>query len=70
MNRNLFATLDYGFSDKWGMSVVLPWIDRDHEHIHNHHGAKFPSRGASPTLVTCGCWAGTRRVSKIASNCG
>ena len=42
VNRNLFATLDYGFSDKWGMSVVLPWIDREHEHIHNHRGAKLP----------------------------
>jgi len=42
INRNLFATLDYGFSDKWGMSVVLPSIDRDHEHIHNHRGAKLP----------------------------
>jgi len=42
LNRNLFATFDYGFSDKWGMSVVLPWIDRDHDHIHNHRGEKVP----------------------------
>lgn len=42
LNRNLFATFDYGFSDKWGMSVVLPWIDRSHDHIHNHHGAQIP----------------------------
>lgn len=42
LNRNLFATFDYGFSDRWGMSVVLPWIDRSHDHIHNHHGAQIP----------------------------
>jgi len=38
LNRNLFATLDYGFSPDWGASVIIPWIDRSHEHIHNHHG--------------------------------
>jgi hypothetical protein len=39
LNRNLFATLDYGFSPDWGASLIIPWIDRSHEHIHNHHGA-------------------------------
>lgn len=38
LNRNLFATLDYGFSPEWGASVIIPWIDRSHEHIHNHRG--------------------------------
>ena len=38
LNRNIFATLDYGFSPDWGASVIIPWIDRMHEHIHNHQG--------------------------------
>jgi len=41
LNRNLFATLDYGFSPDWGASVIIPWIDRSHEHIHNHHGEQI-----------------------------
>src|SRR6476659_8492683 len=36
INRNLFATLDYGISEALGVSVILPWVDREHEHIHNH----------------------------------
>jgi len=42
VNRNTFATLDYGFSNNWGVAVILPWIDREHEHIHNHHGEQIP----------------------------
>ncbi len=42
LNRNLFATLDYGFSPEWGASVTVPWIDRRHDHVHNHHGAALP----------------------------
>ena len=38
INRNLFATLDYGISEALGVSVILPWVDREHEHIHNHEG--------------------------------
>jgi hypothetical protein len=41
VNRNLFATIDYGFTPEWGMSVVIPYVDRFHEHIHNHQGAKL-----------------------------
>jgi hypothetical protein len=41
INRNLFATIDYGFTPEWGMSVVIPYVDRFHEHIHNHHGEKL-----------------------------
>ena len=41
LNRNLFATLGYGFSPDWGASVIIPWIDRSHEHIHNHHGEQI-----------------------------
>ncbi len=42
LNRNWFATLDYGFSPNWGATVIVPWIDRSHEHIHNHHGETIP----------------------------
>jgi len=42
VNRNLFATLDYGFSPKWGAAVIIPWIDRSHDHLHNHHGEEIP----------------------------
>src|SRR4029078_12582409 len=42
INRNLFATLDYGISEALGISVILPWVDPDHRHIHNHEGAPEP----------------------------
>lgn len=38
INRNIFATIDYGFTPDWGVSVVIPYVDRYHEHIHNHEG--------------------------------
>ena len=41
INRNFITTLDYGLNENWGMTVVIPVVDRSHEHIHNHHGAKL-----------------------------
>jgi hypothetical protein len=41
INRNWLATYDYTFDDKWGVAATLPLIDRDHSHIHNHHGQKL-----------------------------
>lgn len=41
-NRNVLATLDYAVNDRLGFSMTVPVIDRDHSHIHNHHGAKIP----------------------------
>jgi hypothetical protein len=41
VNRNLFATVDYGLSETIGFSLVVPWVDREHEHIHNHHGEQI-----------------------------
>src|SRR5690242_16547936 len=38
VNRNIFTTLDYGFSDDLGVSLVIPWVDRTHDHLHNHQG--------------------------------
>ena len=42
INRNWIATLDYAFSQRLGVSVSLPVVDRSHEHIHNHMGAQIP----------------------------
>ena len=42
VNRNAFLTLDYGLSDDLGASLVVPWIDRTHDHIHNHQGQPIP----------------------------
>lgn len=38
LNRNLLANLDYTFDDHWGLSLTLPRVDREHAHIHHHHG--------------------------------
>jgi hypothetical protein len=40
INRNYITTFAYGFTPEWGASVVVPWVDRDHQHIHNHQGEK------------------------------
>lgn len=40
-NRNLVATLDHAFSPQWAATVVLPGYEREHAHIHNHHGAEI-----------------------------
>jgi hypothetical protein len=42
LNQALFATLDYNFASGWGVSAVIPVVKREHEHIHNHHGAQIP----------------------------
>lgn len=38
VDRNLVSTFDYTFDAQWGISAVLPFVDADHRHIHNHHG--------------------------------
>jgi len=40
-NRNLLVNYSRSFASGWGYSVVLPLVDRDHLHIHNHHGAQL-----------------------------
>lgn len=42
LNRNWIATLDYAPNDTWGVSVQLPFVQRDHSHIHNHMGTPLP----------------------------
>ncbi len=41
INRNVLASLDYGFNERWGITAVVPIVDRSHTHIHNHHGEKI-----------------------------
>ncbi len=41
INRNLLATLDYGFANGWGITASLPVVDRNHTHIHNHMGGQL-----------------------------
>jgi hypothetical protein len=40
-NRNLIGTVDWSFASRWGVSLAIPYVDRHHEHIHNHRGAKL-----------------------------
>jgi hypothetical protein len=37
-NQALFGTIDYNFGSGWGMSLIVPLVQRDHAHIHNHQG--------------------------------
>lgn len=39
LNRNWIAALDYAGSGPWGYTLMIPYVDRNHVHIHNHHGA-------------------------------
>ena len=41
MNRNLLAGWTRNFANGWGVAVTVPLLDRVHNHIHNHHGAKL-----------------------------
>lgn len=35
VNRNLNASLDYAWNTRWGVSLQLPYLQREHTHIHN-----------------------------------
>jgi hypothetical protein len=41
INRNTIFTIDHNFDANWGVTATVPLINRDHEHIHNHQGAKL-----------------------------
>ena len=41
INRNLFLTLGHNFNENWGFTAILPVLNREHEHIHNHRGEKL-----------------------------
>lgn len=40
-NQNWIASLDYAIDADWGLSATLPVVQRRHEHIHNHRGARI-----------------------------
>lgn len=40
-NNNLLVNYSQGFASGWGYSVMLPLVDRDHLHIHNHMGGQI-----------------------------
>lgn len=40
-NQNLLIGLDYTIDASWSVSATVPIVDRNHAHIHNHHGAQF-----------------------------
>ncbi|MDF3036192.1 MAG: transporter, partial [Paucimonas sp.] len=41
LNRNLLMTYSHSFSSGWGITASAPIQERNHTHIHNHHGAQF-----------------------------
>ena len=40
-NRNWVASADWSLAPTWGLSFVVPYVDREHVHIHNHRGEKL-----------------------------
>ena len=43
-NRNYVTTIDRTLGADWGVSVVVPVVNREHYHIHNHMGAQLDER--------------------------
>lgn len=41
-NDNLLLSYSHNFASGWGVGIVLPLVDREHLHIHNHRGAQLP----------------------------
>ena len=39
-NRNAVAALDWNFAPEWGVNLSLPYVDRQHTHIHNGEDGK------------------------------
>jgi hypothetical protein len=35
INRNYVVQFDYNFNAQWGLSAIVPFVSRDHQHIHN-----------------------------------
>ncbi|MCA1979224.1 MAG: hypothetical protein LDL19_08300 [Thiobacillus sp.] len=42
LNRNALFGLEFGFMPEWSASLVLPVSNREHLHIHHHHGTPIP----------------------------
>jgi hypothetical protein len=50
VNRNATATLDYGLSRDWGVTLTLPWLERRHTTIAEGDTAISSSRSRSSSL--------------------
>jgi hypothetical protein len=44
VNRNWLANFDYTFNQNWAVGASIPVVDRDHFHIHNHHGHQIEDK--------------------------
>jgi hypothetical protein len=44
VNRNWLANFDYTFDQDWAVTAAVPVADRDHLHIHNHHGQQLDEK--------------------------
>lgn len=44
LNRNLVLGFNYTTQAGWGVNVQVPWVSRDHYHIHHHHGVQIDER--------------------------
>ena len=42
LNRNWIFAIDRSLGADWSIGLSLPVVDRAHEHVHNHRGAKLP----------------------------
>ena len=40
-NRNWVLAADWTPAPNWGLSLSIPYVDREHVHIHNHRGEKL-----------------------------
>jgi hypothetical protein len=43
-HQNLVANYSYTWASGWGVSATLPFVERDHLHVHNHQGVPEPER--------------------------
>lgn len=41
VNRNVVGTYSRNFGNGWGVEVTVPVVQRDHQHVHNHHGTQI-----------------------------
>lgn len=44
VNRNTLLTYAHTFNSTWGVALTAPFLDREHDHIHNHQGEQIADR--------------------------
>lgn len=42
INRNYLLTFSHSFGSPWGVWILAPLVDREHSHLHHHHGEELP----------------------------